>query len=445
LAGSFTFVKSVHSAYDIVKNVRHSPERLPWRSTKGLWFSVLSELSGTISYLLTRLGGSDVARRKIKAEGTEGGGVETLNEKTTEQQDQIATPVEEPDATEPGLDPQVVFLGGLFVLAVLAVVYIAADILLPLVFAFTLKLLLQPAMRWLERLHVPRILAALSLIIGVFSTIVGLGAVISGPAGTWAGKLPEGIPRLQERLHFLRVPIDTLQTFLQTVEGYGGAKGASVAAAGGGSDLATVLFAGTENFARGFFTTVLFLFFLLASGDTFLRRLVEILPNMSNKRQAVDISRQIESDISAYLVTITIMNAAVGLLVALVMWFTGVGDPILWGAVAFLLNYVPIIGWLLGVVIFLLAGLLTSDTLWLAFLPAGLYFAIHLVEGETITPMLLAKRFTLNPVVVVIALVFWYWMWGVSGAIIAMPVLAVAKIVCDRIGPLAPLGRFLEG
>ena len=120
-----------------------------------------------------------------------------------------------------------------------------------------------------------------------------------------------------------------------------------------GPTLLSKLFTGTRNFASGFFTTVLFLFFLLVSGDIFLHRLVEILPRFRSKRQVVEISQQIESDISAYLVTITIMNAAVGIATALAMWFTGVGDPILWGTVAFLLNYVPILGTALGVLIFL--------------------------------------------------------------------------------------------
>jgi predicted PurR-regulated permease PerM len=90
-------------------------------------------------------------------------------------------------------------------------------------------------------------------------------------------------------------------------------------------------------------------------------------------------------------------------------------------------------------------GLLSIDTLWLAFVPAGLYLLLHLIEGETITPMLLAKRFTVNPVLVVFALVFWYWMWGVPGAILATPMLAVTKIVCDRIQILSPIGHFIEG
>jgi predicted PurR-regulated permease PerM len=205
------------------------------------------------------------------------------------------------------------------------------------------------------------------------------------------------------------------------------------------------LFTGTRSFATGFFTTLLFLFFLLVAGEVFLQRLVEIMPRFSSKRQVVVISQQIETDISAYLVTITGMNAAVGLGTAAVMWFTGVGDPILWGTIAFLLNFVQIIGPLIGVVLFILAGALVADSIWAAFIPAGLYLAIHLIEGEVVTPILLAKRFTLNPVLIIVSLVFWFWMWGAPGAILSVPMLAVTKIVCDRVRPFAAFGHFLEG
>jgi predicted PurR-regulated permease PerM len=129
-------------------------------------------------------------------------------------------------------------------------------------------------------------------------------------------------------------------------------------------------------FVGGLFETVVVLFFLLMSGDTFLRRLVEILPRFRDKRQAIEISQQIEQDISAYLITITIMNAAVGFATAGVMWLCGVGDPLLWGAVAFLFNYVPILGPMIGLLTFTLAGLLSVNSLWGALLPAGLYLAI---------------------------------------------------------------------
>jgi predicted PurR-regulated permease PerM len=136
------------------------------------------------------------------------------------------------------------------------------------------------------------------------------------------------------------------------------------------------------------------------------------MPRFGSKRQVVDIANQIEGDISAYLLTLTAMNAAVGIATAAVMWLTGVGDPVMWGTIAFLLNFVPILGPLLGVLIFLLAGALVAETVWQMLLPAGLYVGIHLVEGETVTPMLLARRFTLNPVMVIVSLVFRFWMWA---------------------------------
>lgn len=342
-------------------------------------------------------------------------------------------------------DPPTVFLAGLFILAVLAALYTASSIAPPILLAFFLKLLLQPVMRLLERLHVPRTAGALLTTLLVIGGLVGLGTALSGPAATWAAKLPEGIPRLIEHLRFLRAPFDALQGILHQAEQVtaGPARnGVTVQMPSGYSD---TLFRGVHALADGMFTTVLLLFFLLLSGDTFLRRFVEILPRFQDKRQAVDISQQIERDISRYLVTVTAMNAAVGVATATAMYASGLGDPVLWGVVAFLLNYVTILGPITGIGIFVLVGLLSFDSLWRALLPAALYFVIHLIEGEIVTPMLLARRFTLNPVVVVISLIFWFWMWGVPGAILSVPLLAVTKNICDRIRPLMAFGHFLEG
>ena len=153
----------------------------------------------------------------------------------------------------------------------------------------------------------------------------------------------------------------------------------------------------------GLATTMVLLFFLLASGDLFLRRVVEILPTLSNKKQAVEISREIESNISSYLATISVMNLCVGILTGLACYLCGLSDPILWGTVAFLLNFVPILGPLCGVVLLLVAGLVTFDLIWQAVLLAGIYLLIHIAEGEVVTPMLLARRFILNPVLVIVS------------------------------------------
>ena len=343
-------------------------------------------------------------------------------------------------------DANTVFLGGLFALAVLAGCYAAAEIALPIVLAFVLSLVLQPAMRQLERLYLPRAIAALLIIVLLFGTLAGLGTALSGPATSWAQKLPSGIPKLQERLSFVSRPLTAVEKFADQAQGLTqGDQPKALAVAVQGSGLSDRLLTGTRSLASGFLETVLVLFFLLVSGDTFLRRLVEVLPRFKNKRQAVEIFQQIESDVAAYLFTITIMNLVVAVVTGAVMAFCGVGDPLLWGTVAFLLNYIPILGPMIGVVVFLLVGLLSIQTLWLAFLPAGLYLAIHLAEGETVTPMMLARRFTINPVLVILALVFWYWMWGVPGAILATSMLAITKIICDRIRPLTAFGHFMEG
>jgi predicted PurR-regulated permease PerM len=346
----------------------------------------------------------------------------------------------------PARDIKCVFLGGLFSLALLAAFYIAAEIVLPVVVAFVLMLVLQPVMRLLQRLRLPRSVAALLMILILFGVLTGLTTLLSEPAVTWAQKLPEGIPKLQERLRFLSTPIGTLQKFISHAETLAqGTAPAPLPVAMEGTGLSQRLLEGTRSIVTGLLETVLVLFFLLLSGDTFLRRLVEVLPSFKNKRQAVEISQQIESDIAAYLTTITVMNIAVGAATGTVAAFCGLGDPVLWGTVAFFLNYVPILGPTIGVVIFLLVGLVSIDALWTAFLPAGLYLAIHIIEGETVTPMLLARRFTINPVLVIVSLVFWYWMWGVLGAILSTPMLAITKIVCDRIQSLAAFGHFIEG
>jgi predicted PurR-regulated permease PerM len=343
--------------------------------------------------------------------------------------------------------PQTFFLGSLLALAVLAAVYVASSIILPVVLAFVLQLILQPAVRILERVRLPRAVGALLAILLVIGALVGFVAALSVPAATWAEKLPEGIPRLEAHMVILKRPIEALQKVIQQAEHVADAPGKKDSTVSVRRDLGltSILFAGTRAVLDGLFTTVLVLYFLLVSGEIFLRRIVEVLPNFSDKRQAVDISQQIEADISAYLVTITAMNAAVGVATAAAMYLCGLGDPLLWGAIAFLLNYVPILGPLFGTVIFLLAGMLSFDSLWSALLPPALYFGIHLAEGETLTPMLLARRFTLNPVLVILSLVFWFWMWGVPGAILAVPMLAILKIISDRVRSLKALGHVLEG
>jgi predicted PurR-regulated permease PerM len=345
--------------------------------------------------------------------------------------------------------PHDIASAGILILAVLAIVYtlyFGKEILLPIALALVLKLLLQPAMRLLhERLRLPGALAALLLIIAVFSAIAAVGFTISVPASGWIQKAPESLPLLKDKLAILRQPLDYLQNGVKELENLTGPTGGAgqTVTMKQGSGLAGSLATGTATTLSRSFTTMIILFFLLASGDRLLRGFVEVLPRFKDKRTAVEIATEIEENISGYLLTITMMNALVGVATGIAMKLCGLGDPILWGAMAFLLNYIPILGPMTGVVIFFLVGIVTFDWPWYAFVPAGIYLLIHIAEGETITPMLLAKRFTLNPVLVIISLFFWHIVWGIPGALLAVPLLAIFKITADRIEPLKPIGHII--
>lgn len=159
----------------------------------------------------------------------------------------------------------------------------------------------------------------------------------------------------------------------------------------------------------------------------------------------MEIINEIENNISGYLLSITVINAGLGFLTGLAFYLCGMPAPALWGAIAFCFNFIPFVGPLCAIVIFFMAGLLTFDNNWLALLPAGIYIVFILLEGQLVTPTVLARRFSLNPVAVIFSLIFWFWMWGTPGALLAVPMLAAIKIVCDHIRPLTGIGHFLEG
>jgi len=338
-----------------------------------------------------------------------------------------------------------ILLAGILTLLVLAALYFAASLAIPFVFAFVLNFMLQPVMRVIMRARVPKMLAALLVLLLFFGAVLGLGSSVAAPAAGWMAHAPESLSRFEARLNVLRRPLDQLQRSFgeldKIVEPTGSSTGITVKEPG----FTTYLFSSTRNLLVGFFSMSVLLYFLLISGDLFLRRLVEILPRLSDKKRAVALSHEIERNISIYLVTITIMNVAVGILTGIATYLCGLSDPLLWGAMATLLNFILLLGPLTGIAILCVVGLTAFDSLWHAFLPAILYLAIHLTESQVATPLLLARRFTLNPVAVIMSLLFWYWMWGVAGALLAIPMLATCKITCDRIGPLMALGHFLGG
>ncbi len=340
---------------------------------------------------------------------------------------------------------QTFFLGGIFTFCLLAVCYVAANILLPILLALLLKFVLHPFMRNLQRWHIPASIAAFLIIGLLFTLFIGVGSAVSEPIATWTTKIQDALPKLQEQVSFIKDRLAGMHQALSNAEHIvPGADTKTMVVSVRGTTLSDRLLAGTGHLASGLLETVVFLFFLLMSGDTFLRRLVEVLPRFQDKKHAVGISQQIENDLSAYLMTITLANLGVGIATGIAMHFCHIDDPLLWASLAWILNYIPIIGPVAMLGIIVLIGSLTFP-LPLGLLAAGIFMIIHLAESQFITPLLLARRFTLNPVMIILSLTIWFWMWGIVGAILATPILAVIKIICDRIDPLKPLGHLIEG
>lgn len=342
----------------------------------------------------------------------------------------------------------------LTILAVFYTLYFTSDIVLPFVLAGVLNLLLSGPMRFLHnRLRIPKPLAALLLIVALFGIVGAIGAAISVPASGWISKAPESLPALQHKLSFLNRPIHAVQGGIAKLSalfesgGAGGGRVVTVQQAGnpGLTSVGSTILVGTRAFLGQAFSMLLLLFFLLYEGDSLLRRLVEIMPTFADKRRTVQIASEIERNVSLYLATITVMNLGVGVLNFVQCYALGLPNPLLWGVLAFLLNYIPIIGPFTGIVVYFFVGLFTFTSPLHALLPPAIYFAIHLLEGETITPMLLAKRFTLNPVLVMASLLFWDWLWGIPGAFLSVPLLAVFKIVCDHVESLTAIGHIVGG
>jgi predicted PurR-regulated permease PerM len=200
---------------------------------------------------------------------------------------------------------------------------------------------------------------------------------------------------------------------------------------------------GTQEVVAKSSVMFILLYFLLASGDMFIRKLIKLFPGLHKKKRMVKITRAVEHHVSRYLFTVTVINLFMGIALGIGMFVIGMPNPVLWGVMAGFLVFLPYLGPLVGVVIVTVIAFLTFDSIGKILLAPAIYIALETVQGQIITPMLVGLRFALNPVAIFIWLIFWGWLWGVIGALLAVPMLTVFKILCDHIEPLVPIGEFL--
>jgi len=334
----------------------------------------------------------------------------------------------------------------LTVLAVLYTLYVARGFLIPIVFALLLNFLLSPVIRRLARWHVKPPLGA-GLVVVLLVGGMGFGVYkLAGPAQRWAANAPQSFAKAQ---HKLRSIIRPVQQVSQNVEQAASAVGAPTSGkkpevvVQTGPSLSSRLFGTTQRIAAGLVEIFILLYFLLAGGDLFLQKLIKVLPHFSDKVKAVEIARATEATVSAYLSTTLLLNIGEGIVVALALWLLGMPNVVLWGVMVAALEFVPYLGAATATVVLGVAGLSQFDQLGHALMIPGAYLLINLVQSNLITPMMLGHRLTLNPVAIFVGLAFFFWIWGVPGAFLAVPILATMKIVCDNIESLEALGEFL--
>ena len=204
--------------------------------------------------------------------------------------------------------------------------------------------------------------------------------------------------------------------------------------------LLTSMATGTPRVLASIAAVLLLVYFFLSSGNGFLRRMVEIAPGLTEKKRVVSIARDVQDEMSRYLLMVTLINLAVGAVTAVTMTLLGVPNPLLWGAVAGVLNFAPYIGPAMTGIGLLVVGFTTFDTLGRVVAVPGAFFAIAFVEGQLITPIIIGRRLALDPTVVFVWLLLWGWLWGIAGVLLAGPLLACFRIVCQHVDALKSAG-----
>ena len=340
-----------------------------------------------------------------------------------------------------------VALMGLFLLAVFYTIYFVRSLLLPLVLALLLSYLLRPIVRGLARIKIPPLVGAALLLLTLVGAL-GYGAsFLTAPAAGWIEKAPYSLQQLQQRLSPFRKPMAQVAEASGAIE-----KLATTNAAPAKTPTVEVkqhtltdrLYAHTSELLVSAVTMIILLYFLLAYDGVFLGKLIKLMPTLSDKKRAVTIAHEIEAQISRYLFTITLINISLGIAVGTAVGFLGLPNPLLWGVLVAVLNFIPYLGALTGIFCMLLGALLSFDNLGFALIFPATYLVLATIEGNFVTPFVMGRSLTLNPVLVLLSLTFWGWMWGIVGILLAVPILAAFKIFCTHLEPMEPLAEFMS-
>ena len=340
-------------------------------------------------------------------------------------------------------------LRGLLIIAIIAVMYFARDFLLPVVLATFIALTLRPAVRLLAKHHVPPWLSATLLLIVLVTGGLSAGYMLSWQVSTWIDQAPQLTQAFVEKFRGLRPWLDAVAHVTDRIQ--------DAAAAPSGTPAQEVVVREPVlptwlvlitwyplQLAITLVATLVIAVFLMASGDLFYEKLVRVLPTLTDRKRALRIVYELETEVSTYVLTLAAINAGLGIAVAVTFHALGMPSPYLWGLLTFFLNFIPYVGAVTGVALSAFMAIVTFDSLSYALLIPLAFASWSLLESELVNPLILSRRLQMNAVAILLSLAFWAWLWGITGAAIAVPVLVTIKVFCDHVEGLSGLGEFLS-
>jgi predicted PurR-regulated permease PerM len=333
----------------------------------------------------------------------------------------------------------------LLVLATLHALYFARELLLPIAAAYFLKLVLTPLVRSLRRGGIPEPLGATLVLGAAIAAGASSAYQLVEPANDWIARAPKILQQASAELGAWRKPVENLNRAAEQVEAMTetSTRARAQAVELRGPSLSSLLLQSTSNFLATVVATLVLLYLWLASGDLFTRKALILLPQVE-ERAAHELSRELEHTVSNYFLLVSLINVGLGLVVGVAMHGLGMPNPYLWGMMAAILNFVPYVGALASLVILTLAAYVTFDDLGRASLVGGVYFVVNALESYLVTPAILGRRMSMNPVAIFIAMMAFGWAWGVYGLLLAVPILAGFKVLCERLPPLHAVAELIS-
>ncbi|WP_298609189.1 AI-2E family transporter [uncultured Thiothrix sp.] len=335
-------------------------------------------------------------------------------------------------------------LWGLFIMAVLGVLYFAKAVFIPIFLAIIFSFVLMIPVKLLEKLRIPQAFGALIVLLVTLGALTVLTYYMYEPGKVWVERFPTEIQKIETKVAELRHSLNDVQKTTEQIDQKitdltgSTTKGSDTqeVVVKSGSRLYTLM-DNTQAFIVGFMSFLLLLYFLMAFGESLIKGLMMTWKDRAHRITFLRITQESQYQISYYLLLITIINIGLGIVTALGMWLIGMPTPLLWGFSATILNYIPYIGPLINMILVTFVGLVTFDNLSTAMLPALIILVLNIIEGQMVQPLFVGKMFTINPVYVFISVAFWGWLWGVAGMFMAVPLLMILNIFVLKMRELA--------